>query len=192
MSEDGADGLSPTKPTTPQTTTRFRTALSMNLTNDNRPSKPIFRPVDSRSNNPEVLGSVLPEAFTPSRRRGKHEYVQGGLADTVRGWVLQISTDESQRGNREESEVSLCDAVMDRSRRAISALDPEGLQWLLAGSQPWSSSSVYSSAVEQMNNGRDVTIRGISTSWTVPLNSMGLGPDIQVAGQWDLSTRRES
>lgn len=188
ISESGDDGLSPAKPATPHTTSRFRAAgPPVNVQDDHRSSRPAFKAVESRSSTLDILGSVLPEAFTPSRRKGKHDYLHGGLADTVRSWVLQISTEESQRGNRYEQETVLSAAAVDRSRRSITATDSSGTQWLLAGSQPWSSTSISRSSVERMNEGKEVTIRGSSTTWTVPLQSLGLGPNIRVAGQWDLS-----
>lgn len=38
------------------------------------------------------IDSVLPDAFSPSRRRGAREYIRGGFAETVRSWVLDIAT----------------------------------------------------------------------------------------------------
>lgn len=38
------------------------------------------------------IDSVLPDAFSPSRKRGAREYIHGGFAETVRGWVLDIAT----------------------------------------------------------------------------------------------------
>ena len=35
---------------------------------------------------------MLPDAFSPSKNRGVHEYVDGGHADTVRGWILDVAT----------------------------------------------------------------------------------------------------
>ena len=34
---------------------------------------------------------TLPDAFSPSRKRGAHEYVRGGNAETVRGWILDAA-----------------------------------------------------------------------------------------------------
>jgi len=37
------------------------------------------------------LDFTLPDAFSPSRRRGQREYIHGGHAETVRGWVLDVA-----------------------------------------------------------------------------------------------------
>ena len=43
----------------------------------------------------QSVGSSLPDAFSPSRRRGKKDYIPGGAADTVRSWILALAAQES-------------------------------------------------------------------------------------------------
>ena len=180
------DSLSPAGVATPQTTSRFRASASAIASEATRSSKPAFKVTDRSSNVGTEIGAVLPEAFTPSRKKGKHDYVPGGLADTVRNWVLEVSTNEIRRGARDEREVILEKAAVDASGRAIAALDESGQHWLLAGSQPWSSSSSLQENVERINSKNRVVVRGASTSWIVPLQQHGMGPDVQVAGHWDM------
>lgn len=132
------------------------------------------------------VGAVLPEAFTPSRKKGKHDYVPGGFAATVRNWVLEVSTNEIQRGAKDEREVSIKKAAVDESGRAIAALDDSGRHWLLMGSQPWGSSSNWQEIVDRINSKKKVVVRGAATNWTVPLHQYGTGSDVQIAGHWEL------
>lgn len=39
-----------------------------------------------------TLDLTLPDAFSPSRKRGAREYIYGGIAETVRGWVVDMAT----------------------------------------------------------------------------------------------------
>ncbi|KPI40481.1 uncharacterized protein AB675_7705 [Cyphellophora attinorum] len=93
---------------TPYTASRFRRpapapALTV-IHNDMQEArvKPTFRRLDPTSNLPPEMSTTLPDAFTPSRRKGKRDYVSGGLADTVRNWVLQAATEASHRIGNEE------------------------------------------------------------------------------------------
>ena len=83
----------PTAPT-PASARRFQSALRVSfaaatpsIQDDNlKPIRPAFRkpePVNNDSATP------LPDAFSPHRRG--HKYVPGGLAETMRGWVIDVS-----------------------------------------------------------------------------------------------------
>lgn len=185
-SDGEQDGLSPAGFATPQTTSRFRASASTIAAEATRSSKPAFKATDHSSNVGTEIGAVLPEAFTPSRKKGKHDYMPGGLADTVRNWVLEVSTNEIRRGARNEREVIMEKAAVDESGRAIAAMDESGQHWLLVGSQPWSGSSSLQENVEQVKSKKRVVVRGASTSWVVPLQQHGTGSDVQVAGHWDV------
>lgn len=171
---------------TPQTTSRFRTPVALLTAEDTRPSKPAFKPIDHGSLALGNMNSVLPEAFTPSRKKGKPDYVPGGLADTLRSWILQVSTDESQRDGKDEPDILVKEAALDRSGRVIAISADDERQWLLTGPQPWSSSSISKDSVTRISERGKVVVHGTSTHWHVPLETLGQGPDIQVVGQWDL------
>lgn len=84
-------------PTAAKTPLRFRSRKGDSSNGDgisssNRPSFriPLLPPVNG--NTPD---SALPDTFSPSRRRGKgKEYASGGLADTLRGWIIGMTAGE--------------------------------------------------------------------------------------------------
>ncbi|KAL9114663.1 MAG: hypothetical protein Q9227_001341 [Pyrenula ochraceoflavens] len=74
---------------------RFRYPDQITSDNDYVPvSRPSFRlpAATSTGHNTEI---TLPEAFSPSRRRGKgKDYITGGMADTMRSWIVGLSAED--------------------------------------------------------------------------------------------------
>ncbi|RMZ77786.1 hypothetical protein DV737_g4238, partial [Chaetothyriales sp. CBS 132003] len=94
---------------------------------DDTESKPIFRQPDPKLHIAAEMAAVLPDAFTPSRRKGRKDYLPGGLADTIRNAVLGIATDMSQTSSRLEGTlVPVKSAHVDASGRAIIATAHDG------------------------------------------------------------------
>lgn len=60
-----------------------------------RPSFKLPQLHSAAAEDPSMGLSSLPNAFSPSRRRGRRDYVPGGAADTVRSWVLGLAEQES-------------------------------------------------------------------------------------------------
>ncbi|ETN41366.1 uncharacterized protein HMPREF1541_03301 [Cyphellophora europaea CBS 101466] len=186
MSDDELHEASPPANVTPHTTARFRTPAPFRTQEASRSSRTVFRATDSSSTAKSEIVNTLPDAFTPSRRKGKHAYVPGSLADTVRNWILEVSTEDGKKDANDEREVLIEDARLEASGRAITAIDQSGLHWLLTGPQRWSASSISLETVQRIKEKGKVIIRSTSKSWTVPLQHLDRGADIQVAGHWDL------
>ena len=120
---------------TPTMPTRFKIPLTKTDTMQSAQQRSAFRPFAKDSHLNAVAEHALPDAFSPSRRKGQKSYTPGGLADAVRNWVLNVAAEESQLKRAEET-VNLESAVMDRSGRAIVANDDNGNRWILVGDQP--------------------------------------------------------
>ena len=182
---DNEDVELPDTAITSTTTSRFRTPAPVVKSEDPR-TKPIFRPPDSESAISAEMTTTLPEAFTPSRKKGKRDYVSGGLADTVRSWVLQAAAEETQRGTTEERSILVGDVVVDQSRRGISCMDNHDRQWLLVGIGPWDNSVPVSRIVEYLRDSGRVVVRGTATSWAVSSGAGEVADDLLVASHWDV------
>lgn len=170
--------------TIPYAGSRFRPSKAVIKGEDSK-TKPSFRTVDPASALPPELATTLPDAFTPSRRKGKRDYESGGLADTVRSWVLQAATEERQRADGREREVLIDEAVLDQSRRGILATDVRGMQWLFVSTQISNGSMLPADSADELASGSSVIVRGNATSWTVPLRAAGQERDLQVATLWE-------
>ena len=168
---------------TPQTTSRFKYVAPTNHTDGlSNASKPAFRALSTNARLDLEAGMVLPDAFSPSRRKGKREYDPGGLADTVRSWVLGAASEEIQRGKGTERRLVVQQAKADTGGRAVAVIDEGGQQWLLVGKHDGMDRSSNHRAAERIQKEGSVVIRGTSTTWAV-----GDVEDrqVQVAAQWD-------
>ena len=169
---------------TPQTTSRFRSVAPIHHTDRlSNVSKPAFRALSTNARLDLEAGMVLPDAFSPSRRKGKREYDPGGLADTVRSWVLAAATEEVQRDKRTERRLAVRHAKADSSGRAVAVIDEDEQQWLLVGNHDGIDRSSNRRAAERIRKEGSVVIRGESTAWAVADVD---GRQVQVAAHWDL------
>ena len=168
---------------TPQTTSRFRSVAPIHHTDRlSNVSKPAFRALSTNVRLDLEAGMVLPDAFSPSRRKGKREYDPGGLADTVRSWVLGAASEELQRGKRIERRLAVQHAKVDTNGRAVAATDDEGQQWLLIGRHDGMDRTSNRRAAERIQKEGSVVIRGASTIWAV---ADAEARQVQVAAHWD-------
>lgn len=105
-SDDLSPNNSPVKPiTTPKfKTSRFRhpppsstlTPLTQHSNSTDQPfpsfqSRLLGATASSLRGPHPSLDYTLPDAFSPSRKKGQREYIRGGYAETVRGWVLDVA-----------------------------------------------------------------------------------------------------
>ena len=152
----------PNSPTHTRTSTstsaipRFKTpaAPASNL----HSTKPIFKPPP-----PSQLGlntTPLPDAFSPSRRRGKRDYIPGGLADTVRNWVLELGTSVSKPGSEQSKTVTVARIQHDVEGRCTTIRDEPGEQYLLVSQGQQSDAS-------SVRIGDIIEINGGGTSWSI-------------------------
>lgn len=169
---------------TPQTTSRFKSVAPIHHTDGLiNLSKPAFRALSTNARLDLEASMVLPDAFSPSRRKGKREYDPGGLADTVRSWVLGAATEEVQRDKRTERRLAVRHAKADSSGRAVLVIDEDGQQWLLVGKHDGMDRLSSRRAAEGIRKEASVVIRGTSTTWAV---SDMEARQVQVAAHWDL------
>ena len=184
--DDDAHGTLSPQLDTPMMPTRFKTAVTQgDFANPARTKAP-FRPFVRDKRLGTEAGSVLPDAFSPSRRRGKKEYLSGGLADTIRNWVLNAATEESQRASRSEKVIDLSSAIMDRSGRAIQATDKNEEKWILVGEQDRGDTATSAATLGRVRQRRQVHVRGTATKWRLPLDHQSCENGTFVAAQWDV------
>lgn len=171
---------------TPPMPTRFKTPAIEGNTIKPLQSKASFKPFTRDRHLSAEANFTLPDAFSPSRKKGKRDYVSDGLADTVRNWVLNAATEESQRSRRDETVITTKAASMDRSGRALEVTDEDGYRWLLLGEQGGANGGVSPATLARVRKGEKVHVRGTSTNWRISLSNEISGNKVFVAAQWDV------
>ena len=139
-------------------------------------TKPIFKPPPLPQN--RLDSTPLPDTFSPSRRRGKRDYIQGGYADTVRNWVLELGTSiakPSSSSSGQARSLRVASVQHDVEGRCATIQDEQGEGYLLVSQEPQSDAS-------SVEVGSVVEISGEGTSWRI-----GLG---DVAGQEDVGMEK--
>jgi hypothetical protein len=174
------DDLLPSSPTLtrPSTTTstlaRFKTPAAPTSTLPS--SKPIFKPQPASLSN--LHTTPLPDTFSPSRRRGKRDYIPGGLADTVRGWVLELGTSISKPGASTElsKTVRVARVQHDIEGRCATVQDELGERYLLVNQG-------QGREVGDLRVGHVVEMQGEGTSWGIELEVLVDGRVDEVGGE---------
>ncbi|OAP58594.1 hypothetical protein AYL99_07684 [Fonsecaea erecta] len=134
-------------------------------------------------------GPVLPDIFSPSRRKSKRDYLPGGSASLVRSWVLDIATQESHAESLAEETLQIAEIERDVSGRLVVVSDEKGRRWLLPEQErqqrqherPGTSSSFDGF---DLHPGSRILIKGKATRWSLDLESQGLGT-VVVAAYWE-------
>ena len=163
---------------------RFRPIASV-LTQSSPVSRTIFKAIsEDNAEKPLISNSVLPDVFSPSRRRGKKDYVPGGNADLVRSWVLGITAQESQSQSRSEQTLALHDVCHDSSGRFTTVTDENGSRWLLPEQQEKAGTGGKFSCSD-LHPGARIRLKGQATKWALVLDSPDL-KDITVAAYWEI------
>lgn len=150
---------------------------------DTRPSalpRTLFRPIQGGVQEQASGGPALPDIFSPSRRKGKKDYVQGGNADTVRNWILGIATQESRSESLDEAIVSITEVSNDSSGRFAVATDNCGSRWLLPEQQKGGAAPKSS-----LCPGARILVKGRATRWPIHL-SLDASDSLTVAAYWEV------
>ena len=171
---------------TPPMPTRFKTPATKGNAIKPLQPKASFKPFKREGHPSAEANFNLPDAFSPSRKKGKRDYVSGGLADTVRNWVLNAATEESQRSKRDENVITVKAASMDRSGRALEVTDEDGYRWLLLGEQGGDNGGVSLATLARVCKRGKVHVRGTFTNWRISLSNQSSGNEVLVAAQWDV------
>jgi hypothetical protein len=154
------------------TATRFRIPTPAVFPPPRSSTRPAFKlpPVQNVASLGQSATSSLPDAFSPSRRRGKKDYIPGGSADTVRNWVLALAAEESkttQIYTESFRVVQMRDAYHES--RCVLVEDEHGRKWILINESAKAGSD---SMLRKVTVGCSV---GIRISSTIP----NLQPDYQ-------------
>lgn len=157
------------------------------------------------------LDYALPDAFSPSRRRGQHEYIEHGHAEVVRSWVLDIAArsgvNDAQhstgRSAFAEANTFTIAEVIHRDvddRFAIISTSDQDYRWMLVDTDsrphlPTIAGPTPKLRVERLHEGSRFVLRGGQVSnWMMgsreSLTSTGDGRPSSVAHRvvalWDL------
>lgn len=166
--------------------TRFKASVRPQGLKDSAQARRAFRTgYDDHRQSVSALSSTLPEAFSPSRRKGKKGYVAGGNADVVRNWVLQAAAEELQSGARNGLVLWVSSVQKDPSGRFALVSDGNGVRWLLISSQGKTDVGSQGSDLDRIHVGDQLLVKGGATRWTLPDTNAGVG-DLLVCVQWDV------
>lgn len=129
--------------------------------------------IDSTSEGPSRAS--LPDAFSPSRRRGKKDYIYGGAADTVRNWVLGLAAEEHQTGQGRVHELRVAEVSENNGEgRCVLVRGEDGSRWLLANDNAGTSSAQRAAGLRKVRPGASIGIRGSSIGLDLNLGSSQL------------------
>jgi hypothetical protein len=183
-------GSSPTGRVSAIMTTRFRIPNPSGVPTSRSSARPAFKlpPVQNVVSPGRSATSSLPDAFSPSRRRGKKDYIPGGSADTVRNWVLALAAEES-KATQIYTETFRVVQMRDghHASRCVVVEDENSRKWILINESARAGSD---SMLKKVTVGCSV---GIRVSCTVPnlqldyqeqLDIRGRGPASMPANEW--------
>ncbi len=128
-------------------------------------------------------GPVLPEVFSPSRRKGKGNFLSGGSAELVRSWVFNIAAQESQATALPEQILNVSRVSSDSSGRFLVVVDDTGSHWLLPEQQQKTAFGA-GSGLSGLHSGSQLQLKGEATKWTVDADAPIL-KDVVVAAYWE-------
>jgi hypothetical protein len=146
-------------------------------------SRTVFKPSIADGQPASVgNGPVLPEVFSPSRRKGKGNFISGGSAELVRSWVFNVAAQESQATTLPEQIINVSRVSSDSSGRFLVVIDDTGLRWLLPEQQKPTFGSRF--GLSSIQPGSQLLLRGEATKWTVHADSPIL-ENLVVAAYWE-------
>ncbi|KAI1612403.1 hypothetical protein EDD36DRAFT_418574 [Exophiala viscosa] len=127
---------------------------------------------------------VLPDVFSPSRRKGKRDFLPGGSAELVREWVLDIAAQDSITHNLPEDIITITSTRIDDSGRFAVVRDDTGSQWLLPEQQQ---KAGLGGKMDWRHLRRDsqILLKGQATKWALESHEPALD-NVIVAGYWEL------
>lgn len=171
---------------TPSMSTRFVTPKTISTDAKRHQSGPSFKQFLREQREETEADLALPDVFSPSRRKGKADYVAGGLADTVRSWVLGVASEETQQKHRSATAIQLDEASVDFSGRAIHVSASDGSVYVLAEEQRYGAATTPISSLNRLLDKGEVTLRGTTTTWPLPVCDISSKHPVHFATQWDV------
>ncbi|KIW11380.1 hypothetical protein PV08_10680 [Exophiala spinifera] len=165
-------------------TTRFRSEVPRH-TESSAQAKNAFKVEPQKDHSAHLAsGSLLPDVFSPSKRKGKREYIPGGIAEQVRRWVLGIAAQDLQSVALAETSITISQARIDDSGRFLFVTDTAGKQWLLPEQQQ-KAGLEHRLDMTNVRPGARLLLKGQATKWPLP-------PDVEeveattVSAYWEL------
>jgi hypothetical protein len=147
---------------------------------------PTFRPFPQDGQGQVEADLALPDAFSPSRKKGKVDYVSGGLASTARSWILGIAGEESQRRSRHHTRIKVKEVCMDRSGRAVHVIASDEAEYVLAAEQGDGGVVASTAHRTRIIEKGELSLRGTSTTWQLPV-AQGNGKHLpRFVSQWEV------
>jgi hypothetical protein len=187
LESDSGDNLDEDKilqHTQPASTSRFRVATPASEHNELFPRKTFKATSGEHHRNNPAGATALPDVFSPSKPKGKHDYAATGSANLVRSWILDVAAQESQTPQTDEHVIIVAYVVKDASGRFAIVLDQDGRSWLLPH-QDTKFRGGFGLDLNQVCQGSRVLIKGYATQWKVHITSSTL-QEPTVAAYWDL------
>lgn len=147
--------------------------------------KPPFRIPPPRDESTSHVG--LPEAFSPSKRRGKgKDYVPDGLADTLRGWILGLTAEERDQNHLHSAQsykpiMRVSQLRRDANDRSVTVEDEDNRIVMLLGGNA-------SQRRQDLRVGSRIGLRGGQMYWEIEaqLSSHQTRTQIGISAQWDV------
>jgi hypothetical protein len=173
---------SPTGPTSALASSRFlipTPAVFPTPTSSTRPSfkVPHGQNVATLS---QSASSSLPDAFSPSRRRGKKDYILGGAADTVRSWVLALAAEESKAAQTYIERFRVVEIGDDHREGSCELVkDENGRRWLL-----------INESAKGGGRGCDLIPRKVTVGCSVGIRASGAALNLRLDLRKQLETNR--
>lgn len=165
-------------------TTRFRPAAP-NHVDPPTQAKNVFKVEPAEGQSAQLAsGALLPDVFSPSKRKGKRDYIPGGVAELVRRWVLGIAAQDSVSTALPEMNITISQAKIDGSGRFLIVTDTAGKQWLLPEQQQ-KAGMEHRSDMVNVRPGTRVLLKGQAMKWLLRSDFEAL-QDTTVGAYWEL------
>ena len=150
---------------------KFRALAPVALPMPKSQARPQFKlpPAAVRGIGDGVTDSILPATFSPSRRRGRKDYIPGGAADTLRNWIFGLAVQETEidQPYRRQIRVSRL-GPSSRNSRFTFVEDEDENKWILVGGRTRAGGVTAHTAGRKVELGNLIEVRGITSQIGVP------------------------
>lgn len=173
-------------PVTTYKSSRFRLPSDSHVLQSSSLQKITFKSsIDDASNLSPGIDSTLPDAFSPSKRKGKKEYEPGGAAETVRSWILSAAVEESTNGPRHEETITIHRLVQIQMPLFVIVEDSTEHYWLLVADQS-KHARTNSAIISRLEKGHQIIVKGRMSKWEIPMLLVDNTSNLRVAVDWDI------
>ncbi len=184
---------SPLVPLQTVMSSKFKMTTTTELPTPTPSTRPAFKFPHSRPG-PGSSGpgrQSLPDAFSPSRRRGKKDYVPGGAADTVRNWILGLAAEEPKASQAYTQKIRVSEVRHDNGEgRFLLVKGEDHDRWVLLNDNGGNSATQTTNDMRNVRPGSLIGIKGSNTRLDLKIDhhehtEMDTdNPQSAVAGDW--------